>query len=808
MRLAFIGPLLLAAALAACDSAEERAEAHFERAQDLVAAGDPARAEVEFRNVLRLNAEHAPARLAYARLLRDRGEPEAAFAQYLRLAEQAPDDVTALGELVELALALGHGADARAHVEFAYARLPADPRVRGLKATLDFAAGEHEVALAMAADTLAEDPGNVPARLVAIAGRLQAGDAAGARAEAEAGLARAPADQSLLLARLAAIEEAGDDAAVGAALADMAERLPDNPDVRRALARWYLGAGDAAAAEAELRALAAADPDDPQAALAVVRFLLETGGDAAARTELERLAATAADPAPFRRVLAGLDFAEGRTDAAIAALRALVDGAAPSDARRDTEVALAGMLDATGDAAGRDALVSAVLAADPTHVAALKLRARAAIAADRPEQAVEDMRTALAQAPDDPEIMTIQALAHAREGSRALAGERFARAVESSGQAPAESLRYAAFLMQDGRAGPAEGVVADALRRVPQDPDLLAMLGSIHVERGDWARARQAAAGLRAAGDTTGDPAAARAAAGLEVAALRGEGRADAAVALLETLAADGDADAMAEAVRGHLEVGDPAAAQAFLAGLLARDPADPTARLLQAELSALAGDTAAAEAGYRALAAEDPARPEAHRALAGLLAELGRPDEARAAIAAGLAATGGDAELLFAEASLLEAEGDVAGAIAAYETLYARDGDAPVVINNLASLLTAQGSDAATLERAFAIARRLRESRVPEFQDTYGWILFLRGDPGEARSYLALAAAALPGNAQVQFHLGEAELALGDRAAAKAAFTAALAAAEAGSPLPQAETARARAAELADPAATPPSDD
>jgi tetratricopeptide (TPR) repeat protein len=123
------------------------------------------------------------------------------------------------------------------------------------------------------------------------------------------------------------------------------------------------------------------------------------------------------------------------------------------------------------------------------------------------------------------------------------------------------------------------------------------------------------------------------------------------------------------------------------------------------------------------------------------------------------------------------------------------------VVANNLASLLTAKGSDA--LERAFAIARRLRESRVPEFQDTYGWILFLRGDPGQARSYLAPAAAALPGNAQVHFHLGEAELALGDRAAAKAAFTAALAAAEAGSPLPQAATARARAAELADPAAT-----
>ena len=794
-------PLLFAAslALAACDSAEERAAAHFERAEALVAAGDPARAEVELRNVLELNAAHAPARLAYARLLRDRGEPEAALAQYLRLAEQAPDDVAALGELVELALALGHGADARAHVEFAYTRIPADPRVRGLKATLDFAAGEHEAALAMAAETLAEDPGNVPARLVAIAGRLQAGDAAGARAEAEAGLARSPADESLLLARLAAIEEAGDDAAVGAALAEMAERLPDNPDVRRALARWHLGAGDAAAAEAELRALAAAAPDDPQAALAVVRFLLETDGAGAARAELERLVATAADPAPFRRTLAGLDFAEGRTDTAIAGLRALVDAAAPSDARRDTEVALAGMLDATGDAAGRDALVAAVLAADPTHVAALKLRARAAIAADRPEQAVEDMRTALAQAPDDPEIMTLQAMAHARAGSRDLAGERLARAVEASGRAPAESLRYAAFLLQDGRDGPAEGVVADALRAAPGDPDLIAMLGDIQAGRGDWARVRQTADRLRAAGDATGDPAAATAADGLEVAALRGEGRDGEAVALLERLAAAGDPDAMAEAVRGHLEAGGPAVAQAFLAGLLARDPASPTARLLQAELLAEAGDPAAAEAAFRALIAEGPARPEPHRALAGLLAGLGRPDEARAAVEAGLAATGGDPGLLFVEAGLLEADGDVDGAIAAYEALYARDGEAPVVANNLASLLAGRG-DAEGLARAFAIARRLEGSELPHFRDTWGWILHRRGESARALPHLEAAAEALPGNAQVQFHLGEAALALGDRETARASFERALAAADAGSPLPEAAAVRARLAEIEDP--------
>ena len=95
-------------------------------------------------------------------------------------------------------------------------------------------------------------------------------------------------------------------------------------------------------------------------------------------------------------------------------------------------------------------------------------------------------------------------------------------------------------------------------------------------------------------------------------------------------------------------------------------------------------------------------------------------------------------------------------------------------------------------------MARRLRDAPVPQFQDTYGWILHLRGEAAEALDYLVPAAEALPENAEVQFHRGEAELALGRRDEARASFERAVAAAAAGSPLPQAEAARARLAQLA----------
>ena len=96
------------------------------------------------------------------------------------------------------------------------------------------------------------------------------------------------------------------------------------------------------------------------------------------------------------------------------------------------------------------------------------------------------------------------AFAHERAGDRGLMGERLALAVEASNRAPAESLRYANFLMQEDRPGPAEGVVTDALRRDPENRELLDMLGRIHLARKDWARAGQVAGILRAQAESGG----------------------------------------------------------------------------------------------------------------------------------------------------------------------------------------------------------------------------------------------------------------------------------------------------------------
>lgn len=781
---AALGLVLVAAlGLASCDGKTERAEAHRARAVAYLAEGAPERAALELRNALRLDPVNLAARLDYARLLRGQGDLDRALKQYGILVDQDRRNLAAQSELAALALEVQDFATAAAAARRAYEIAPEDPTARALKAALDYRDGDKAAALALARAVVGTDPGQVPAQMALISERMEAEDPAGALALAEAALAASPGDEGLHLVRLAALERLGDMAGVEAQLDRMAALFPANEAVARAQVQLRLRRGDTAGAEAALRARAAGAPNDPEPALTVVRFLHDTQGPAAARAELDRLAAGAASPLPYQRLRATLDFSEGRREAAIAALRALTEGAEPSDQVRDIQVDLAAMLGATGDLVGRDALITVVIAGDPGHVGALKLRARAAIAADAPERAVQDMRTALTQAPRDPEIMTILAEAHAREGARELAGERLALAVEASGRAPGESLRYARFLAEGGRLDQAEAVIADALRLAPQDPGLLGALGEVQIGRDDWAGAGRTAALLRAAGDPG------RAADALDTARAAGEGRPGDALALLRQRAEAGETAATAELLERQVAAGDMAGASAWLDGLIEAAPQDRQLRMMQAGLLAAQRRPAEAEAGYRALIAADPTRPEPWRALFGLLAEQGDAARARAVLAEGRAAAGDDPDLLFLEAGMREADGDPEGAIALYERLYALDSGNAVVANNLASLLASHRDDAASLERAYRVARRLSGSDVPQFQDTYGWLLHRRGDSAQALTLLAPAAAALPDNPLAQHHLAEALLALGRPEAARAAYARVLALTATG---PEAEAARA----------------
>ena len=130
------------------------------------------------------------------------------------------------------------------------------------------------------------------------------------------------------------------------------------------------------------------------------------------------------------------------------------------------------MLMVTGNQVGARALIEEVLAADATQIDALKMRASWLIDEDNTREAIALLRTALEESPEDVEALTLMAQAHLRNGDRDLAGEFLALSVEAANTAPAESIRYADFLIGRGtvprrRGGADPGAAAGAGRSVP-----------------------------------------------------------------------------------------------------------------------------------------------------------------------------------------------------------------------------------------------------------------------------------------------------------------------------------------------------
>ena len=100
---------------------------------------------------------------------------------------------------------------------------------------------------------------------------------------------------------------------------------------------------------------------------------------------------------------------------------------------------------------------------------------------------------------------------------------------------------------------------------------------------------------------------------------------------------------------------------------------------------------------------------------------------------------------LRLAMAEVLEQTDQYEAAINEYEYILNKQPGLMVAANNLASLLSDHRSDKASLERAQALAASLRETQIPQFKDTLGWISYRREDYVNAVSLLEKAVAALP---------------------------------------------------------------
>lgn len=746
-------------ALAACESADERAQRHYERGLELIADGDSTKATLEFRNALKLRDNMSGAHMQLGQIAQTGGDIRAALGHYQAAVATDETLLDAHYRIGQIMLLAGQLDEALRYSTTAFQLAPQDPRILSLKAAVALKLDNIDSARETANEALAIDATNTDARMVLAALAARDGDLPGALGELAIAMEHDPKNVAVHVFRVNILEKAGRISEIGPALEALISHYPQNAGYRQSLVRWHLRRGNDAEAEAELRTIAGQNPDNTGMAINVVQFLNQKQGYDAARAELASLVEATEDPERrfvFESSLARLDASNGKRDEALAQLQAIVSSSDVPQVRNSAKVLFARLklVNATDDGAIRTevkSMLQEVLTADASNTDALYLSGQLELAEDNYDRAIEYLRSALNEAPNSAPVLLLLATAHERAGRPDLAGERMASAVQVSNYAPQAALAYARFLARtpDKREF-AAGVLEDAIQRAPRNVQMLRALANLRLQLNDWVGAEEIAQQLRQLEDGgSADQ--------IVAASLSGQDRFDESISLLqESNEQRGNTRSnMAAMVAALLRSDRLPAAKEFVANVLEENPQNAEAHLLLASLYLREQDSASAEEHLRSAIESDPENIRTYSTLAAFYLQQDRSDEAREVLDAGLEKRPEAAPLILVRANLYENTGEFDKAIDDYERLYALRPSSYLIANNLASLLTDFRDDPESLERAGRVARRLSGSNVPQFQDTYGWVQYLRGEYAEAVAILEPAAEALPDNLLVQYHLG-----------------------------------------------------
>ncbi|MEM6388215.1 MAG: tetratricopeptide repeat protein [Pseudomonadota bacterium] len=764
--------LLLCLALAGCfKSSEERAAEHFDSAMELVAAGDVDRAMVEFRNVLKYSENDIEARRQMGRIHVSQNRNRQAYRSFLAVVEQSPDDLEGRTTLSELAFRIGNLQEFERHAApaIALAAEADDEDYRTRAQVLDLALQYREAeanedrpaltALISQAEAVQQTGfDNDILRRLLISGYVTETRYAEAIEQLDRAIEADPDTIENYGARLDLLTRLGDQDGIDAELRRMVAQFPDDENVKATFLRYLAARGQLDEAETFLRdEIARVDADSKiDATTTLVTFILRLRGAEAAIAELDKAMADAPN-AQLGMMRASLQFDTGQQQEAIGQIESILsaeESGLSEDDRNDGRILLARMLETTGNEVGARQLIEEVLAADPTEPNALKTRARWLTQEDNTEGAINALRTAIDSAPEDAEAMTLMAQAYQRAGNSDLMLNFLALAVEATNNAPEESLRYARALIDDGKELQAESILISSLRITPGDIDVLSLLGQIYLRVEDYNRTRQVIDTLR---NIDSEQARGNAEA-LNIDLVAREQGSGQALGLLEDLAAS-DASASEQAklgvIRARIASGDTEGALSYAQELVAQAPGDIRFRYALALTNATLRNFEVAETQLTELVADAPEAIGAWLQLIRLQTFRAAPQEAEATLDRALSQNPQAPDLLWAKASLLQNQGDIDGAIAIFDQMYETNSESLIVANNLASLITTFRATPENIERASRIVRRLTDTTVPAFQDTFGWVQHLNGDHETALRYLEPAAQALSQDPAVQIHLG-----------------------------------------------------
>jgi tetratricopeptide (TPR) repeat protein len=417
------------------------------------------------------------------------------------------------------------------------------------------------------------------------------------------------------------------------------------------------------------------------------------------------------------------------------------------------------------------ALIGEVLAKSPRDDDALLLRGDIALAKQDPRAAIADLRAVLRDQPNAVGVLRTLARAHLANGEPAVAEETMRRALDVNPKDPAVQLDFAELMIRLNKPDQAKPILAELVK---QQPDNLAALDAqfrVAMMIQDLATARAAAEAVIAIRP--------KAAAGYYYEGMVAEASSRGEEALrLYAQAVDLEPNSL-EPMQAQtrlllaLKRGDEAFKRAD--DLTQRYPHSALGPEAKGEMLLAKGRNAEAQAAFNEAITRMPKWWVPYRGLASVQLAEENPDGAIETLTRAKTLVQQPEKIEIQLAALLESRGMPEKAISEYDAILARDPLSELAVNNLAMALATYKKDKVSLDRARDLSSRFADSANPSFLDTYGWVLYKRGETSASVPVFERVVAKLPNEPVVRYHLGMAQYQLGSSSAARDNLTRAV---------------------------------